>query len=354
MRTLLAALGGFLVVAGLAAAQKGDPTKPGVTLKVGDPAPALKATKWLQGKEVKAFETGKVYVVEFWATWCGPCIVMMPHLSSLQTEYKSKGVTIIGFTTKGRSNEEEKVVAFVKKRGPKLKYTFAYAEEEDTNNAWMKAAGRTGIPCSFVVDGGGKIAYIGHPMFLDYVLPRVVAGKWKGEKSKTEIAAIEKQVNGVFGKLRDPEEGLKAIGEFEKKYPEMSNIPYFTAPKISYLVKTNKTQEARKVAGAILKRGIKHDDPTALQAVSASLRTAEAKDDKELQALSLKAAKALLEVSGDKDWQAQYNLAETYHFQGDNAKAREHGKKALEALDNPRFKDALEKQIQRYGEEKKG
>ena len=67
-----------------------------ITLKVGDPAPPLKATKWVQGSEVASLEKGKVYVVEFWATWCGPCIVMMPHLGDLQREYKNQGVTIIG------------------------------------------------------------------------------------------------------------------------------------------------------------------------------------------------------------------------------------------------------------------
>ena len=66
------------------------PKKAEASLKVGDPAPALKATKWLQGTEVKSFEKGQVYVVEFWATWCGPCIVMMPHMSDLQQEYKGK------------------------------------------------------------------------------------------------------------------------------------------------------------------------------------------------------------------------------------------------------------------------
>src|SRR5262245_12374149 len=103
-----------------------DPTKKSDKLAVGDPAPALKASKWLQGDEVKAFEPGKVYVVEFWATWCGPCIVMMPHMGDLQAEYKQKGVTIIGFSSKDQNNDEKKVTDFVKARGKKLGYTFAY------------------------------------------------------------------------------------------------------------------------------------------------------------------------------------------------------------------------------------
>ncbi len=90
-----------------------------VSLKVGDPAPALMVTKWLQGKEVKSFEKGHVYVVEFWATWCGPCIVMMPHMSDLQQEFKGKA-TLISFTTIDKQNPADKVAAFVEKRGPKL------------------------------------------------------------------------------------------------------------------------------------------------------------------------------------------------------------------------------------------
>ena len=69
-------------------------------LAVGDRAPALTVEKWVKGEPVTGFEKGKTYVVEFWATWCGPCIASMPHLSALQKEYKDK-VTIIGVTTKG-------------------------------------------------------------------------------------------------------------------------------------------------------------------------------------------------------------------------------------------------------------
>jgi thiol-disulfide isomerase/thioredoxin len=87
---------------------------------LGDAAPILRASKWLQGEEVKSFEPGNVYVVEFWATWCGPCVMIMPHLAELQAEYRDKGVTIIGYSARGEGNTEEKVAAFVKKRGSKL------------------------------------------------------------------------------------------------------------------------------------------------------------------------------------------------------------------------------------------
>src|SRR5262249_1500647 len=145
---------------------------------------ALKANKWLQGEEVKEFERGKVYIVEFWATWCGWCILTMPHTAELQAQYKDKGVTIIAYSAPDPDNSKEKGAEFVKKRGPNLPYSIAYADDRKTYDAWMKAAGREGIPCVFVVDKTGRIAYIGHPIYLGMVLPMVVAGKRKAQGAR--------------------------------------------------------------------------------------------------------------------------------------------------------------------------
>ena len=213
-------------------------------------------------------------MVEFWATWCGPCIVMMPHMSDLQAEYKGK-VTFIGFTAKDPNNTEEKVTAMVAKRGPKLGYTFVYADDRGTYDAWMRAAGQGGIPCSFVVGKDGKLAYIGHPMFLDIVLPKVVAGKWTAE-DVAKLDKVEADVNDVFKSFSspDPATALKALAEFETKYPALAHIPYFVSPKISMLVKAKKYAEAKKFAEEVLAKATKQEDPMAARMVAGALEFA--------------------------------------------------------------------------------
>src|SRR5215471_5656015 len=66
------------------------------TLKVGDPAPKLQTGKWVQGEPVKEFAKGKAYIVEFWATWCGPCRISIPHLNEIHNKFKDKGLIVIG------------------------------------------------------------------------------------------------------------------------------------------------------------------------------------------------------------------------------------------------------------------
>jgi thiol-disulfide isomerase/thioredoxin len=344
-----------LALAAVASVAFADDEKKSDKLAAGDAAPALKATKWLQGDEVKGFKKDHVYVVEFWATWCGPCIAMMPHVSELQQQYK-KDVTFIGFSSKDDyGNNEAKVTAFVKKRGPKLKYTFAFEDNRDTNDAWMKAAGRGGIPCCFVVDKASKIAWVGHPMYLDVVLPKVVKGKWD-KKGAEEINGIEEEVNDLFEATRgkDAQESLDKFEAFDKKHPELSKIPYFTGPKINLMLQAKKTADARKFAEKILDGAIKSDDTSAMQTVSAVLRLPNARTNKDLMALSLKAAEAMVTVAGDKDMMAMYNMAETQFAAGNKAKAVEYGQKAVEAADSPRNKKALEARLKAYDDTKKG
>lgn len=140
-------------------------TTAGDVLKVGDPAPALAVGNWVKGEPVSGLDKGKTYVVEFWATWCGPCIKNIPHLTELQKEYKD--VAFIGVAASERGDDtkskQEKVEKFVKEKGDEMGYRVAFDGDREMSKDWMQAAGQNGIPCAFIVDGEGKIAFIGHP-----------------------------------------------------------------------------------------------------------------------------------------------------------------------------------------------
>jgi thiol-disulfide isomerase/thioredoxin len=135
-------------------------------LKSGDTAPKVQVASWAQGGGVKEFEGDKVYIVEFWATWCGPCVQAIPHLNEIYKKNKAKGLVVIGSNV---GEDAATVSTFVKGMGAKMTYNVAVDDPKGggwMNTHWLTAAEQNGIPCAFVVNKKGKIAFIGHPMEL--------------------------------------------------------------------------------------------------------------------------------------------------------------------------------------------
>jgi thiol-disulfide isomerase/thioredoxin len=333
MRTLILAAV-CATLCGRPGAAADDPIPKAAVLKVGDPAPPLKATKWLTGAEVKAFEPGKVYVVEFWATWCGPCVVMMPHLGDLQEELGPKGVTIVGFTAKDPGNTAKKVEGFVKKRGGKMGYSIAYADDRDTYDAYMKAAGQNGIPCSYVIGKDGKVAYIGHPLFLDDVLPRVLAGTWDPIKGAAEMGAADKLWDETFAAVNkpgpDPVAQLAKWEAFSAKWPKLAADPYMTASRLRLLVAAKRYADARTLAEAVVAKAVKRNDVSALGTVSDAVSVASGSPD--LAAVAVKAAEAALAIDGETA-AALTRVTKAYAAAGDAAKVKAFGPKAVAAAE---------------------
>jgi thiol-disulfide isomerase/thioredoxin len=158
------------------------------TLNIGDPAPPLRISSWLKGKPFQNFAKGQVYVVEFWATWCAPCRAQIPRLTELARKYKGK-LTILGVDLLGQEIVSlQKVKAFVDSLGSRMNYEVAAEDSNFMSTAWIDATGRQGIPRSFVINREGRIAWTGHPYYLDTVLPDILKGRWDLPRARANLA----------------------------------------------------------------------------------------------------------------------------------------------------------------------
>jgi thiol-disulfide isomerase/thioredoxin len=128
-------------------------------LKVGTAAPDF-VSQTLDGKAVKLSELrGKVVVLDFWATWCGPCIASMPHTQEVAAHYKDQGVVVLANCTSDTRAKFEQWVKANQEKYPDILWTHD-AAERGPQRASRALYGVGGIPCQFVIGRDGKIVDI--------------------------------------------------------------------------------------------------------------------------------------------------------------------------------------------------
>ena len=153
-------------------------------LTIGSKAPSLDVEHWLTDKEpITNFENGKVYVVEFWATWCGPCVASMPHLRDLQQQH-GQDVCVIGVS----DEELGTVETFLEREveGTTFKeitgaYWLATDPDGSVEQDYMRAADQHGIPTAFLIGKNGESEWIGHPQRIDEPVAKVLNDTWDRE-----------------------------------------------------------------------------------------------------------------------------------------------------------------------------
>ena len=130
-----------------------EPQKATPMPKFGSVPPELSATDWINIDSAPTLETlkGKVVLVEFWATWCGPCIKGIPHLNELH-ESHADDLVVLSFTDQSKKGIEN----FLKKT--EMKYPLGVGSE------LSKAYGVTGLPHAFLIGRDGKVVWHGNPV----------------------------------------------------------------------------------------------------------------------------------------------------------------------------------------------
>ncbi|MFG3594731.1 TlpA disulfide reductase family protein [Bradyrhizobium sp. RDI18] len=220
-----------------------------MVLRMESPAPPIKVENWLRGQPLTSFQPGKVYIVEFWATWCKPCVAAMPHLVQLQERYKDSGVEVLGVAACERATTADEaranLDAWLTEKFSNLNYRIGFDYTGNMNKLWMDPSFSVGIPTSFVVDRDGRIAFIGFPTQLDDVLPKILNGGWRtsdearaadtervveGERTMREMTRKQALTKPIYAKLRPAMEAedwataLSAVEEAVAVMPDEINF----------------------------------------------------------------------------------------------------------------------------------
>jgi peroxiredoxin len=155
--------------------------------EVGKPAPDL-SIQTLDGKKVTLADLqGKVVIIDFWATWCGPCKESFPKYEELSKKHAGK-VEVIGISV---DDDKSDVPDFVKQRG--ATFAIGWDEGHTIANRWKVET----MPTAFILDATGTVRHV-HAGFHDDEAAQVdkelsaLEGDVTPSKSKTAVASNDK------------------------------------------------------------------------------------------------------------------------------------------------------------------
>ncbi|MFZ9879976.1 MAG: redoxin family protein [Phycisphaerales bacterium] len=324
-------------------------------LGIGDDAPAFAIDTWVKGEPFEKIEKGNVYVMEFWATWCGPCIAAIPHVTELQKKYPD--VRFVGVASSESGNDESaklaKVKSFVDGKGDTMGYRVAYVGDgAKMSRPWMQAAGQNGIPCTFIVGKDAKVAWIGHPMSMDGPLAQIVDGSWDMASAAKEFAdrrAASEMQRAISMAMRDARKSgdyTAAIDAMRKAMEKAPSDPLKLQLMAVLAGPAEQPAEAWKLAEQLLESG--KNDQMAMNQLAWTIVDPEGGVKSPNLDIALRAAERAAELSKRSDGSILDTLARVHFLKGDAATAAKLQKEAIEKAPNERMKASMKEALAEY------
>ncbi len=106
-----------------------------------------------QWKDYDDLKGSKLTVMDFWATWCQPCVQSIPHLNEMALKYADQGVIFIGVSVDGTRNQS-KLAPFIQSKG------VSYPIVRDINSELMSELNVSAVPTLLIYDSSGELVYM--------------------------------------------------------------------------------------------------------------------------------------------------------------------------------------------------
>ena len=196
-----------------------------INLELDEKAPEFTITDWIINKPDNIELNGKFLVLEFWATWCAPCLKSVPHMNELQNQFKNKNIVFLSLT----NEKKDKILKSLKK------FNFETVVVSDTTNATFenyKSIEYNDIlrPSIVLIDNYGIIKWVGYPKLLnEKIINNFLNGNLKTYNYFT-TSQFKKDLKEDKGSIKDFKNKLQTvindpnINEFI--FVEKSNLEY--------------------------------------------------------------------------------------------------------------------------------
>lgn len=334
-----------------------------ITLNIGDPAPRIQVSKWVQGEAVTEFKTNHTYLIEFWATWSGPSRDSVPRLNEIHNRFKDKGLVVIGINAWER--DTSKIEPFIREFGSNMTYRVAVdlipanekASDGKMAEAWMAASGEDTIPIDYFVDKEGKIAWIGHSIELEEkTIDQLVAGAFnlkKASEERRKTQSAEQELLTLVGNLdsymgsNDWTRAGVTVDEIEKRLKpnERGNLAFI---RLEIAIGKGDSKAANKLA---MQLGNENRESALIQNNLAwRMATDENLKERDLNGAE-KLAHRANNVSGGKSPVILNTFARIKFMQGDKKAAIELENKAVE-LSTERVRAGYQKALESFKTDK--